>query len=125
MSRPVINRFSITAVQLGKEHDPQFDCDISAVSSVWLGNLVEKIEAFKYNNSPMAELTEKQATVMSAKLNGPSNLKKLEIFHDNKLSLIRPDKLASGLSSLSKLTLGQIPDNKKISKLFPLQFSKN
>ena len=46
---------------------------------------------------------------MLAKLNGRSNLKKLEIFHDNHLSIIVPDKLASAFTSLNELTLGEIP----------------
>ena len=102
-------RSPVTSVQLGKEHDSEFDCDLSAVSPKCLGKLIDKIEVFKYNNSAEAELTEKQASVMLAKLNGRSNLKKLEIFHDNHLSLIVPDKLASAFTSLNELTLGEIP----------------
>ena len=99
---------SITAVQLGKEHDLEFDCDISTVSSVCLAKLFEKIEVFKYHNSAMTELTEQQVGIMLAQLNGSSNLKKLDIFHNNNLSLIRPpDRLASALTSLTELTLGK------------------
>ena len=105
----LVLRSSVTAVQLGKEHELEFDCDLSTVSPIWLGKLVEKIQVFKFNNSARSELTEKQASILLAKLNGRSNLKKLEIFHPNNLSFIRPDQLASALTSLTELTLGLTP----------------
>ena len=92
----------------------EFDCDISTVSHIWLGKLIEKIEVLKYNNSARAELSEKQASIMLTKPNGRPNLKKLEIFHDNNLSLLRPDQLATALTSLTELTLGEIPPEDNI-----------
>ena len=102
----------------------EFDCDISTVSSIWLGKLIEKIEVFKYNNSARAELSENQARIVLAKLNGRSNLKKLEIFHNNNLSLMKPNQLATALTSLTELTLGEIPPEDNILTFFLPVFQK-
>ena len=102
----ILLRKDIKYLQLGVNHDIENDCDIHNVSPKLLANLVTNLEVFKFHNSLMSEMSEKQSIAILKQLNKKSSMKTLEIFYNNHLSSIVPEPLASALTSVTELTLG-------------------
>ena len=104
----ILMKSQIKMLQLGSDHEIENDCGIRKVSPWILSELIEKIEVLKYQNSLFSELNEKQTTHIISTINrGGANLKNLEMFYNNSLTLITPDSLATALTSLTHLTLGE------------------
>ena len=116
----ILMKSQIKMLQLGSDHEIENDCGIRKVSPWILSELIEKIEVLKYQNSLFSELNEKQTTHIISTINrGGANLKNLEMFYNNSLTLITPDSLATALTSLTHLTLGEkIPSLCQEWKLF-------
>ena len=96
----------IKYLQLGANHDVENDCDIHNISPKLLANLMTNLEVFKFHNSLMSEMSEKQSIAILKQLNKKSSISSLEIFYNNHLSSIVPEPLATALTSVTELTLG-------------------
>merc|ERR1711936_1828 len=95
----------IEDVQLGRDHEIENDCNIRKLSPRLLAELMERVVVFKLQNSPVEEMSEKQTKILISSLNRRANLKNLEIFYNNNLSVIPPDKLGPALSTVTELSL--------------------
>ena len=104
----IIIEKEIKYLQIGFNHDIENDCDIRKVSSKNLASLTIQLRELKYHNSLMTEMTQKQMVSILSQLNKKSNITGLDFFFNNHLTSIVPEKLASALTSVTELTLGNI-----------------
>lgn len=101
----ILFRKNIKYLQLGSNHDVENDCDITNISPKILANLMTNLEVFKFHNSLMSEMSEKQSIAILKQLNKKSSISTLEILYNNHLCSIAPEPLASALTSVTELTL--------------------
>ena len=96
----------VEEVQLGKDHEIENDCNMRRVSPKLLGELIERVSVFKFHNSPVWEMSQKHTELLISTLSRGSRLKKLEIFFNNNLSAVSPDRLGTALTTVTELSLG-------------------
>ena len=72
----------ITHIQIGLNHDPDYDCNITKISTKLLSTLVQQLKVFKYHNSLLSEMKQNQTVAILKQINTESQMSCLEIFYN-------------------------------------------